>query len=92
MTDTKLPGFTSSRDGNDPEEKFETHTEYTWTGTEADKRNLKSIVVWNDFSPTHKIEYNAAGKTIRVLGTGAAPLNLHLHLANQLVRMAEQYK
>lgn len=91
MADAKLPSFTSSRDGNDPEEKFQTRNEFTWTGnSEADKK-LKSITVWNDSNPSHKLEYSAASKTIRVLGTGSAAFDLHLHLANQLVRIASQY-
>jgi hypothetical protein len=91
MAAGNLPSFTSSRTADDPEEKYETHNEYTWTGDSDVNRKLKSITVWNDFKPDHKLEYIASSKTVRVLGSAAAPLNLHIHLTNQLVRIAGQY-
>jgi hypothetical protein len=90
MPEAKLPSFTSSRDGNDPEEKYGTYSEYTWFGSSDSERKLKSIVVWNDFRPDYKLVYNASGKTIQTLGN-AAPLDLHLHLANEIVRLVSQY-
>lgn len=91
MADAKLPGFTSSRSPDDPEEKYETHNEFAWTGSSDKDRKLTSITVWNDFAPEHKLQYIASSKTVRILGQQAAPLNLHIHLTNQLVRIASQY-
>lgn len=91
MADAKLPSFTSSRTSDDPEEKYETHNEFTWTGQSDADRKLKSIVVWNDFSPNFKLEYIHSSKTVRIAESQAAPLNLLIHLANQLVRIAAQY-
>jgi hypothetical protein len=91
MADAKLPSFTSSRTANDPEEKYEDHIEFTWTGNSDASRKLKSIIVFNDFAPTYKLEYVHASKNVRIASAQTAPLSLHIHLTNQIVRIAAQY-